>query len=117
MTECGIICSKEEALKYMMERIVAGENSTKEILVLIGEIREGNMGAKYSLDAIKEALKENKERIALGTLKHEAERVAETKRRTDMDAATLKEKRATRKAIYVAVAVVVANTLIGLYLQ
>ena len=116
MTDKCEVCMKEDQLKYMLERIEKGETSTKDILNIVSDIKEGNTGTKYSLMTIENALKENKERLAADALKLEAARIEEVKARRLADAATLKEKRGMRRAIYVAIAVVIANTAIGMYL-
>jgi len=116
MAEVCVKCSKEEQLKYMVERIEKGESDTKDILKIVSDIKGDNTGTKYSLMTIENVLKENKERVAANALKLEAERVEERKAKRLADAELLKEKRALRRAVYVAVAVVLANTAIGMYL-
>ena len=129
--ECKV-CIKEEALKYMVERIENGETSTKDILKVVSEIKEGHSATKYSLLTIEntqalqaERDRENKDlfmtqfraisdentarKLRIAAEKKEAAKVA-----VIAEAELKKERRATRNAMYIAIVVVLANTLIGI---
>ena len=143
--ECKI-CIKEETLKVMQNSIDKGETGMKEILKVVSDIKDGYSDTKYSLLTIKDTQaaqaqndKDNKnlfmeqfkaikdEKIAAELkLEHAAEKEAEAKviaaaktanAKLIADEAALDEKKSTRKAVYVAVAVVIANTLIGLLIR
>ena len=132
---CGLVCIKDEIIRQLRKDVDKGETSTKEILKVVSDIKEGYSDTKYSLLSIKDKQetqatrdKENKDLFmsqfneikastAAEKLKLEKEKEDAAKAKVLSDEDDKKEKRKTRNAIYVAVAVVVANTMIGLYIR
>lgn len=128
-------CSMIKEIEHMKIDILKGEKDIKEITRIVTEIKEGNAESKYVMLGIKDVQaamvqteKENKatnsenfryieEKRLADNLKLEKQKEKELEMQKEKDEETLKERRGTRKAIYVAVAVVIANTVIGLLVK
>ena len=123
----------------MNEKITNGETTTKEILKVVSDIKEGYSDTKFALltitntqktqadndrnskdlfmeqfRAIKEENKAIKDERIADNLRVTNERKESAKSKVISDEVSRVERVKTRVSIYVAVAVVVANTLIGL---
>lgn len=129
--ECKI-CIKEETIKRIQDDIVDTKRDVKEITTIVSNMKDNYMDTKYSLrdiksnqDAMVIADKENKATMKAGFDTIENKRLADelkiakekedAKKAQDIkDADSVKEKKATRQALYVAIAILAINTAVGL---
>lgn len=134
MAECGTKCAKEEELKYMNEKITNGETTTKDILKIVSDIKDGYSDTKFALLTIKntqeiqanndrdnkglfmEEFKNIKINRAADKLIIENEKKEVSKAKISKDKEDRREKVLTRRAIYVAIVIAVANKIIELYM-
>ena len=134
MEECKT-CIKAEAILRMQGDILKGENNTKEITKIVSDIKDSHTETKYTLrdiksnqDAMVVADKENKITMAAGFKAIEDKRLADElkiakekedarEEQKETDKALLKEKRATKRGIYIAIVILAVNTVVGLLVK
>jgi len=134
MEECKA-CLKIELLERMQGDILKGENITKEITKIVSDIKDSHAETKYTLrdiksnqDAMVVADKENKITMAAGFKAIEDKRLADElkiakekedarEEQKETDKALLKEKRATKRGIYIAIIILAVNTVVGLLVK
>jgi len=138
----GSKCIMDSVIERMQDDILKGEATTKEILKIVSDIKEGNTDSKYSLIAIKStqdlqaiAVKETKELLIIGLKDIETRRIATElavkedkkavvleqkaldKEKKDELKDNIKEKRKFRWAIYMAVILLFINTVYGFFVK
>lgn len=121
-------CTMVKEIERMQKDILKGEDNTKEIIKIVSDLKEGNTESKYVMMGLVASEKENKATNAANfkyiedkrladNLRIEKQKEDEAKAQDLKDAELLKEKRATKRAMWLGVFILAINTIVGLLVK